>query len=110
MSWQSVRRIAKENCKENRRNGRYLIELRAVRSLEKNCEVFRLELRVVRRMLGEMQRYLIELRAVKELRTVSRMARYLYRVGSCKENVRRNDRYLIELRAVRSLLEELRGI
>ena len=27
------------------------------------------------------------------------------RVGSCKENVRRNDRYLIELRAVRSLLE-----
>ena len=32
------------------------------------------------------------------------------RVGSCKENVRRNVRYLIELRAVRSLLEELRGI
>ena len=29
------------------------------------------------------------------------------RVGSCKENVRRNDRYLIELRAVRSLLEEI---
>ena len=27
------------------------------------------------------------------------------RVGSCKENVRRNARYLIELRAVRSLLE-----
>ena len=27
------------------------------------------------------------------------------RVGSCKENVRRNIRYLIELRAVRSLLE-----
>ena len=27
------------------------------------------------------------------------------RVGSCKENVRRNVRYLIELRAVRSLLE-----
>ena len=32
------------------------------------------------------------------------------RVGSCKENVRRNIRYLIELRAVRSLLGELRGI
>ena len=29
------------------------------------------------------------------------------RVGSCKENVRRNVRYLIELRAVRSLLEEM---
>ena len=28
------------------------------------------------------------------------------RVGSCKENVRRNIRYLIELRAVRSLLED----
>ena len=28
------------------------------------------------------------------------------RVGSCKENVRRNVRYLIELRAVRSLLED----
>ena len=27
------------------------------------------------------------------------------RVGSCKENVRRNVRYLIELRVVRSLLE-----
>ena len=27
------------------------------------------------------------------------------RVGSCKENVRRNVRYLIELRAVSSLLE-----
>ena len=32
------------------------------------------------------------------------------RVGSCKENVRRNIRYLIELRAVRSLLEGFRGI
>ena len=32
------------------------------------------------------------------------------RVGSCKENVRRNVRYLIELRAVRSLLEGFRGI
>ena len=29
------------------------------------------------------------------------------RVGSCKENVRRNVRYLIELRAVRSLLEDI---
>ena len=29
------------------------------------------------------------------------------RVGSCKENVRRNVRYLIELRAVRSLLGEM---
>ena len=29
------------------------------------------------------------------------------RVGSCKENVRRNVRYLIELRAVRSLLERI---
>ena len=43
-----------------RRNVRYLIELRAVRSLF--CEVF--DRVVVRRMLGEM--YLIELRAVKE--------------------------------------------
>ena len=32
------------------------------------------------------------------------------RVGSCKENVRRNVRYLIELRVVRSLLEGFRGI
>ena len=32
------------------------------------------------------------------------------RVGSCKENVRRNARYLIELRVVRSLLEGFRGI
>ena len=29
------------------------------------------------------------------------------RVGSCKENVRRNARYLIELRVVRSLLGEI---
>ena len=29
------------------------------------------------------------------------------RVGSCKENVRRNVRYLIELRVVRSLLGEI---
>ena len=32
------------------------------------------------------------------------------RVGSCKENVRRNVRYLIELGVVRSLLGEMRGI
>ena len=32
------------------------------------------------------------------------------RVGSCKENVRRNVRYLIELRSVRSLFGEMRGI
>ena len=32
------------------------------------------------------------------------------RVGSFKENVRRNGRYLIELRALRSLLEGFRGI
>ena len=32
------------------------------------------------------------------------------RVGSCKENVRRNARYLIKLRVVRSLLERFRGI
>ena len=32
------------------------------------------------------------------------------RVGSCKENVRRNVRYLIELGVVRSLLEVIRGI
>ena len=29
------------------------------------------------------------------------------RVGSCKENVRRNSKVLIELRAVRSLLERV---
>ena len=38
------------------------------------------------------------------------MARYSDRVGSCKENVRRNVRYLIELRVVRSLFGEIRGI
>ena len=32
------------------------------------------------------------------------------RVGSCKENVRRNAGYLIKLRVVRSLLEGFRGI
>ena len=34
------------------------------------------------------------------------MARYTDRVGSCKENVRRNVRYLFELGVVRSLLGE----
>ena len=32
------------------------------------------------------------------------------RVGSCKENVRRNVRYLFKLGVVRSLLGEFRGI
>ena len=51
-------------CKENvRRNVRYLIELRAVRSLLKIVS-YSIELVVVRRMLGEMIRYLIELRVV----------------------------------------------
>ena len=45
MSWE---------CKEFvRRNVRYLIELRAVRSLLGDCEVS-IELGVVRRMFGEM--------------------------------------------------------
>ena len=66
-----------------------------------------IELGVVRRMLGEMIRYLIELRAV---RSCLEKCEVFDRVGSCKENVRRNVRYLIELRAVRSLLVEWRGI
>ena len=42
------------SCKENvRRNVRYLIELRSVRSLLEKCEVFD-RVGVVRRMLGEM--------------------------------------------------------
>ena len=61
-----------------------------------------IELRAVRRMLGEMIRYLIELRAV---RSCLEKCEVFDRVESCKENVRRNVRYLIELRAVRSLLE-----
>ena len=48
--------------------------------------------------------YLIELRAVKKF--VSR-SEVFDRVGSCMENVRRNDRYLIELRTVRSMFEGL---
>ena len=47
MSW--------ESCKEFvRRNVRYLIELRAVRSLLEKCEVFD-RVGVVRRMLGELE-------------------------------------------------------
>ena len=43
------------SCKENvRRNVRYLIELRAVRSCLENSR-YSIELVVVRRMLGEMQ-------------------------------------------------------
>ena len=49
-----------------------------------------IELRVVRSLLGECEVF--------------------DRVGSCKENVRRNAGYLIELRVVRSLLEGFRGI
>ena len=45
---------------------RYSIELRVVRSLLGECEVFD-RVGVVRRMLGEMIRYLIELRAVRSL-------------------------------------------
>ena len=43
------------SCKENvRRNVRYLIELRAVRSLLGELRGILIELGVVRRMLGEM--------------------------------------------------------
>ena len=43
-----------ESCKENvRRNIRYLIELRVVRSLLEDLR-YSIELRVVRRMLGEI--------------------------------------------------------
>ena len=41
-------------------------------------------------------RYLIELGVVRSLLGECKLSD---RVGSCKENVRRNDRYLIELRA-----------
>ena len=63
-----------------RRIPRYLIELRAVRSLlEENCEVFDRVGLVVRRMLGEMIRYLIELRAVRT--EFVRVARYPIELG-----------------------------
>ena len=44
---------------------------------------------------------MIELRVVRSLLEELRVSD---RVGSCKENVRRNIRYLIELRAVRRML------
>ena len=60
-------------------------------------------MRVVRSLFEVCERYSIELRAVRSL--VEEL-RGIDRVGSCKENVRRNVRYLIELRVVRSLLGE----
>ena len=45
-------------------------------------------MRVVRSLLGELSEVFDD------------------RVGSCKENVRRNVRYVIELRTVRSLFEK----
>ena len=59
---------------------------------------------VVRSLLGEMSRYSIELGVVRSLLGECEV---FDRVGSCKENVRRNVRYLIELRVVRSLLGEM---
>ena len=50
---------------------------------------------------------MIELRAV---RSSLEKFEVFDRVGSCKENVRRNVRYLIELKAVRRWLEGFRGI
>ena len=50
---------------------------------------------------------MIKLRAV---RSCLEKCEVFDRVGSCKENVRRNARYLIELRVVKSLLVEWRGI
>ena len=69
---------------------RYLIELRAVRSLLERFRWYSIELRAVRSLLEELQ--------VSD------------RVRNCKKNVRRNIRYLIELIAVGSLLEGFRGI
>ena len=55
------------SCKEIvRRNVRYLIELRAVRSLLEEFEVL-IELRVVRSLLVEISEVSIELRAVRSL-------------------------------------------
>ena len=67
-----------------------------------------IELRAVRSCVEGVARYSDELRVVRSL--LGRNCEVSDRVGSCKENVRRNIRYLIELRAVRSLLEEFRGI
>ena len=44
------------------------------------------------------------------MRSLFEICGVLDRVGSCKENVRRNDKYLIKLRAVRGLFGEMRGI
>ena len=55
-------------------------------------------------------RYSIELRVVRSLFVPSKSCEVSDRIGSCKENVRRNDEYLIKLRAVRRLLEGFRGI
>ena len=40
------------------------------------------------------------------MRSLFEICGVLDRVGSCKENVRRNDKYLIKLRAVRGCLEK----
>ena len=60
-----------------------------------------IELGVVRRMLGEMIRYLIEVESCKELFGGFEV---FDRVGSCKENVRRNEFVR------RRMLGEMRGI
>ena len=44
------------------------------------------------------------MRACRRSLLVFSSIRYCDRVGSCKENVRRNTRYLIELRVVRSVV------
>ena len=67
-----------------RRNVRYLIEFRAVRSS------LGIQSSTVRSLLGECQLF--------------------DRVSGCKENVRRNVRYLIELRVVRKFVRRIRGI
>ena len=65
---------------------RYSIELRVVRSLLGECEVFdRVE--SCKELLGEMIRYLIELRVVRSLLEIPR--------------------YSIELRVVRSLFGDM---
>ena len=78
------------SCKRLLEELRYLIELRVVRSLLGECEVFD-RVGVVRRFVRRNVRYLIELRAVRSL-------------------LEENSEVLIELRVVRSLLVEWRGI
>ena len=79
-----------EICEEfGRRIARYSIKLGVARSLFG-------EMRVIRVVV-----YLIE--SCKEFEECE----VFDRVGSCKENVRRNVRCLIELRAVRSLFGEM---